>query len=130
MGSRISKQQLAIAALLQNPNVADAAKQAGIGHRTLTRWLSGDPEFQSAYRDAKKQVVQGAIDRIRAACSEAVTALREIMTDAESPSSSRVSAARTILEMAMRSLEVEEFNSRLAELERQLTTLTEGGSQR
>lgn len=128
MGNRSSKKETAIAALLQQPNVADAAKQAGVGHRTLTRWLNSNPEFQAAYKEAKKQVVQGAIDQIRLACQEAVQVLQSIMSDVDAPSRSRVSAAKVILETAMRSIEIEEFNNRLAELERQLMLIT-GGSQ-
>jgi hypothetical protein len=42
------KQEDAIAALLTQRNVEEAARAAGIGVRTLLRWLKL-PEFQAAY---------------------------------------------------------------------------------
>ena len=45
------KQEDAIAALLTQRNVEEAARAAGIGVRTLLRWLKL-PEFQSAYHAA------------------------------------------------------------------------------
>ena len=47
------KQEDAIAALLTQRNVEEAARAAGIGVRTLLRWLKL-PEFQSAYRQARR----------------------------------------------------------------------------
>jgi hypothetical protein len=46
------KQEEAIAALLTQRNVEEAARSAGIGTRTLLRWLKV-PEFQAAYRQAR-----------------------------------------------------------------------------
>jgi hypothetical protein len=46
-----------------------------------------------------------------------VEALREVMTDQDAPHASRVSAARTVLDMAMRATSEEEIEKRLAALE-------------
>ena len=45
------KMDAAVAALLTQRNVEEAAQAAGIGATTLWRWLK-QPEFQAAYREA------------------------------------------------------------------------------
>jgi hypothetical protein len=52
------KQEDAIAALLDAPTVAAAAGKAGIGERTLRRWLR-IAEFQSAYRRERRRTGGG-----------------------------------------------------------------------
>src|SRR5260370_23002489 len=47
------KKEEAIAALLTQRNIEEAAKVAGIGANTLLRWLKV-PEFQTAYREARR----------------------------------------------------------------------------
>ena len=47
------KQEEAIAALLTQRNVEEAARTAGVGTRTLLRWLKM-PEFDAAYRQARR----------------------------------------------------------------------------
>ena len=47
------KQEEAIAALLTQRTVEEAARTAGIGTNTLLRWMK-TPEFDSAYRAARR----------------------------------------------------------------------------
>src|SRR4030081_1824115 len=47
------KTEDAIAALLSQRNVDEAARTAGIGTRTLLRWMK-DPEFDAAFRAARR----------------------------------------------------------------------------
>ena len=49
------KKEEAIAALMTQRNVEEAARAAGIGHQTLLRWLRL-PEFQDAYREAGRRM--------------------------------------------------------------------------
>jgi len=51
--------------------------------------------------------------------------LRDVMNDTESPASARVSAARAILEIAVKAVELEDLEARIEELERLLQK--EGG---
>lgn len=116
-GEKLSrKQEQAIAALLTAPSITEAAQQTGIGEQTLFRWLK-DPAFAEAYRQARRQVVQQAITQLQAACGEAVENLRVIMGNPEAPASARVSAARTVLEMAVKAVELEDLEQRLSALE-------------
>jgi hypothetical protein len=66
------KQEDAIAALLTQRNVEEAARAAGIGVRTLLRWLKL-PEFQSAYRQARRDAFGQAIARLQQGTSAAAT---------------------------------------------------------
>src|ERR1700692_4320954 len=56
-GSKFTrKKEEAIAALLNQRNIEEAAKSIGIGTQTLLRWLKV-PEFQTAYREARRAAV-------------------------------------------------------------------------
>lgn len=112
------KQELTIAALLTAPSVGAAAQQAGIAEPTLYRWLK-DAAFQTAYRDARRQVVQHAIVQVQRATGEAVETLRAVMQDPEAPASAKVSAAKAILETAVKAVELEDLEARIAMLEAQ-----------
>ena len=103
----------AIAALLSHPTVEAAATATGVSKTTLLRWMQ-DPEFQRAYRDVRRQVMDRSIGRLQAATGEAVTALRAA---ARSRGSVRVSAARAIWEFSFRARELMDIEERLAALE-------------
>ena len=110
------QQEGAIVALLSDPGLTGAAKAAGVGKATLWRWLQ-QPTFQEAYRRARREAVEQARARLQRASGEAVEALRDVMNDPDAPHASRVSAARTVLDMAMRATSEEEIEGRLAALE-------------
>ena len=116
-GEKLSrKQELAIAALLTCSAIADAAKQCSIGEVTLHRWLK-DATFQAVYREARRAVVQHAIVQVQQATGEAVATLRQVMQAAEAPASAKVSAAKTILETAVKAVELEDLEARIVALE-------------
>lgn len=110
------KQESAIAALISEPTVLQAAQKTGVGESTLWRWMKGSG-FRSAYRQARRDVVDRAVGRVQDACTEAVETLRAIMQDSNAPTSSRVTAAKSVLEIALRSIELQDLEERIAELE-------------
>jgi hypothetical protein len=114
MGLRKEK---AILALLTAPSVEAAAKQAGVSHTTLYRWLQEDIAFQNAYRKARKQVVDQGIAQIQQAVGEAVNALLEVLHDPLSSGSAKVAAARVVLETALRGVEIGDLEERITALE-------------
>lgn len=116
-GKMERKQEIAITALLTAPTIQQAAKIAEVGESTLWRWLQ-IPEFEKAYRDAKKKTVSQAINRLQQITGEAVETLREIMNDKESPAHVRVTAAKTIIEQSIKAVEIEELVGRVEELEK------------
>jgi hypothetical protein len=64
-GAKFSrKMEAAVAALLTQPNVDAAARTAGISVATLMRWQK-EPEFQKAYREARRAAFGQAIARLQ-----------------------------------------------------------------
>ena len=111
------KQEEAIAALLSQRNIEEAARVAGIGTRTLLRWLKL-PEFQAAYRQARRQAFSQSIARLQPGCSAAATTMLKIMLDQNAPASTRVRAAECVLNHATKAIEIEDIEARVADLER------------
>jgi len=116
-GEKLSrKQDQAITALVTCPSITEAAAQCELAEVTFRRWLKQDG-FQAAYREARRAVVQHAITQVQRATGEAVETLRNVMQDAEAPASARVSAARVVLETAVKAVEVEDLEARILALE-------------
>jgi hypothetical protein len=65
---------MAIAALLSEPTIEAAAHGAGVGTRSLYRWLQ-TPAFREAYRQARREVVSHGLAQLQHACAQAVTCL-------------------------------------------------------
>jgi len=76
-----------------------------------------DQAFQEALQEAKHRIVAQAIIQLQQTTGEAVETLRTIITDNEAPSSSRVSASKTVLDFAVRAVKLEEIEDRLKVLE-------------
>ena len=89
---------------------------ARVGERTLHTWLK-DRAFASAYREARATAVSQAIARLQQASSEAVDCLKDVMEDPEAAAPAKVTAARTVLEMAVKGTEIAELQRRLNALE-------------
>lgn len=105
--------QRALQALLTQPTKKAAAAAAGITDRTLSTYLS-DPEFQQAYKRAFSELVTDATRQAQQALSPAISALRDIVEDSEEAASSRIAAARSLLEYGLR---LTEFSDILRDLE-------------
>jgi len=69
--------------------VEEAARTAGIGTRTLLRWLQ-IPEFQKAYREARRAAFSQSIARLQQGASAAATTMLKLMIDTNTPLSVRV----------------------------------------
>ena len=111
------KQEEAILALMTQRTVDEAARVAGIGARTLWRWLK-QPEFDDAYREARRSTFSQSTARLQQASSAAVSTLLKIMVYPSAPAASRVRAADCVLEHGTRAIEIEDVQARLSELER------------
>jgi hypothetical protein len=110
------KKEEAVTALLMQRNLEEAARAAGIGTQTLIRWLK-IPEFQVAYREARRAASLQSTARLQQASSAAVSTLFKIMADGSAPASSRVRAADRILGHAKHAAENEDIEVRVAALE-------------
>ena len=114
-----SKQSLAIAALLACPTQAAAAEAAGIGHRTLTRYLA-DPDFIEALKQAESALIA---DNVRALVSD-MQANRQVMAEIRdkpsNPAGVRLRAAIALDNSLKAWRDLYTIEQRLTDLERRL----------
>lgn len=111
------KKDEVIAALLTQRSYEEAARSAGISLATLTRWQK-IPEFDKAYREARRDAFRQSVARLQQASGAAVTVLLKVMADPASPPSVRVRAADSVLDHSAKAIEIEDIEARVAELER------------
>jgi hypothetical protein len=111
-----TKQQTAILALLSHPTIAAAAKACQISEETLYKWMK-QPCFVAEYAVARRQAMTTGLSLLQKASGAAVATLVMLMQDKDTPSSSRVAAARSILEFAFKANELLDVETRLASLE-------------
>lgn len=110
------KQHKAIAALLAEPTIKAAAEALGVGERTLHTWLS-EPAFDRAYRTARREAVRQAVARLQQSASRAAEALDTIVGNRFERAHVRVAAARAILDLAIKAVELEDLEARITALE-------------
>jgi hypothetical protein len=84
-----------------------------------------DDDVIERLRQARQQAWSRAMGQLQEAGPEAVEALRKILREAKN-AAPRVSAAKTILELGLKSLELGEFQERLERTDRQNTRRVEG----
>lgn len=116
-GSKFSrKKEEAIAALLTQRNVEEAARVVGISTPALYRWMK-DPAFDAAYRGARRAAFGQSIARLQQGSSAAATTMLRIMVDSGAPASARLRAADYVLSHAKHGVEIEDIDLRVAALE-------------
>jgi len=111
------KMEEAVAALLTHRNQEEAARSVGIGVATLLRWQKL-PEFQTAYRLARRQAVAQAMARLQQSPGAAVSTMQRLMVESGTPAAVKARISQTILEFAIRGVELEDIEVRVSELER------------
>jgi hypothetical protein len=111
----------AVTNLLQFPTLQQAAEATGIGLRTLQLWLKDDA-FQELYRKAKADLLEGATTQLRVESRKMVEVLVKIAKDTKVNAAARVTAARSVLELALRAHEIEDLWQQIQELKQQSTT--------
>ena len=121
-----AQERRAIAALLTQRNIEEAAKSIGVGANTSLRWMK-EPEFTRAYREARRQAFGQSLARLPQATSAAAATLMKIMVDQNAPASTRVRAADSIFNHAAKAIEIEDIDARVTELERAAGTQKPGG---
>jgi transposase-like protein len=110
------KQEEAVAALLTQRNIEEAAKATGIAPNTLLKWMK-EPEFQAAYREARRAAFGQAIARLQQGTSAAATTLLRMMIEPGTPPSVRVRAAEAVFNHAAKAIEIEDIDARVTALE-------------
>src|SRR5215469_11792656 len=87
------KKEAAIAALLTHRNIEEAAQSVGVSGVTLIKWMKV-PEFDQAYREARRDAFRQSVAHLQQASGAAVTTLLKIMVDPGAPAL-RISFCRT-----------------------------------
>ncbi len=123
------KQELLLVALLATGEAKRAAEQAGVSETSAWRWLQTEA-FQTRYRAARRQLVEVAMSQLQADCGAAARVLREVAEDASVLASSRVAAAKTILELSIKAVELIELQERIQRLEETITNQDKGKAKR
>ena len=111
-----AKKEAAILALLTARSVEEAARTANFPPRTLYRWMK-EPEFDTAYRRAKRSAFGQTLARLQQASGPAATTMLKIMLDTNLPASTRLRAADCVFGHAKHAFEIEEMEARVTALE-------------
>jgi DNA-binding MurR/RpiR family transcriptional regulator len=124
-GGKIGRKlEEAVIAMLTQRNIEEAARAVGISPATLMRWQKL-PEFQTAYREARRAAFGQAVARLQQGTSAAATTLLKTMIDPATPASVKVRAAEAIFNHAAKAIEIEDIEARVTALE---AATTAGGS--
>ena len=113
-GRRPNREDAALAALLSERTIAEAATKAGIGESTLLRWLA-DPSFKSRYRAARGAVVESAIGRLQQGVTDAVDTLTRNLTCGIP--ASEIAAAKAMIDYSIKAVELVDLAERVEALE-------------
>jgi hypothetical protein len=110
------KKEDAIVALLTHRTIEEAARAVNVSTKTLLRWQK-EPEFDAAYRAAKRAAFGQSIARLHQMTTAAVSTLGKVMLDPATPPATRVRAADSILNHTTKAIEIEDVEARVAALE-------------
>jgi len=73
-----TRQDRAIAALLESPSIAAAARKAEVGESTLRQWLREDEDFQAMLRLTRHETLSHVTTRLQQEAEKAVDAASTI----------------------------------------------------
>ena len=121
------KKEEAIAALLSQRSIEEAARFAGIGATTLLRWLKRS-DFRDEYLKARREAVAQAGARLQQATGAAGVTILKLMTDPNVPPGVRLRSAECVFDYAFKGIEVEDIGMRVAELEETVNQVRPAGS--
>jgi hypothetical protein len=97
--------------------IEEAARAAGVGTRTLIRWLKL-PDFGREYRKARREAVHQSVARMQQATGAAASVVLKLMTDPNVPAAVKLRAAESVFDRAFKGIELEDIEARVSELER------------
>ncbi len=116
--AKLNKEQIALN-LLTCPTIKEAAEKSGVSVTTIFR-LKRTDDFKTILKTVKDNMFNEAMNKAQGYCLESLEILRTIMNDKVATDSSRVSAARTLLELGVTMFENENIVQKLQDLERRL----------
>jgi len=111
------KHETAIVALLEQPTLTKAAEKIGVNQATLFRWLK-EEDFRERYFEVRREAVSQAVSRLQQVMTGAVDILYDIGQDKNVAANVRVTAAKAIIDRAIKGVELEDIEVRLTRLEK------------
>ena len=105
--------------LLAGYSIAQSARRARVGERTVRDWLS-QPSFRGELDARRRQVFQQSLDQIQALAARAADALGDLLS-ARQPSTVRLATCRVVLETGLNERSAKELLARLNVLEESLS---------
>ncbi len=121
-GQKSRQQELFLAALLTQPTIGKAAAAAGISEATAGRWMKEEP-FQVRYADARRLALGEVMAFLQQTMLAAVAVLRTVMLADTTKPTTKVMAARSILELGLKSVEIEQVEHQMQQLLQQMREL-------
>ncbi len=109
-----NRQLLAIPFILSSASVEEGCKKARVSRTTFYTWLKND-EFKAELKRQRDEMIQGAFDRLKCAISKATIELIKLM-DSSREDIKRL-ACKDVIELAFKSIELEEIEERLVKVE-------------
>jgi len=111
-----NRQEKAIILLLQNKNLDEVAKTLRVSRSTIYKWFERQ-DFKEKFAEVRQQVFNESLEELKTLTKEAIATLKDILKNG-TKETSRVTASKTVLELALRLKEVEELEKRVEELEK------------
>jgi len=111
------RQARTLTLLAQGLPVAEVCRQSMVNRSTLYRWLE-QPHFKAAVDAATAAAIDDLTRRLTALGAQAADTLASTMADPQAPASTKVQAARAVLENLLRLRELVNLETRIAALEK------------
>ena len=115
-GSLNTKQRRAIAALIEARTIQDAAQAAGVGERTLYRWLE-DPIFARELNKAEGNLIKSAVAALVGDMLQNFDVIKMIRDNTQAADGVRLRAASILDSSLLRWKEMDDLEERIARLE-------------
>lgn len=118
--SSLSSSQLkALPSIIASRSVDEACKEAGISRNCYYEWMK-TPEFREEVTRIREEILNEAIEHLKANTTKAVATLSALMDNEGSPAVQR-SAANDVLNYVIKFREVQDFDKRLQEIEKSIS---------
>lgn len=115
------KQAKALACLLAEPTIEKAAQAASVSRQKLYDWMK-DATFKAALDEARALLFTDNLATLKASMREGIEALRLALNDPAATVANKITAGKTLIELAIRANEQLEIETRLQALESQMNT--------
>jgi len=111
------RQLKAISAVLNSKNISEGVKAAKISRTQFYEWMR-NPDFKAEFKRQRNELIDLALHELKISTAEAVGVLRKLLT--ASNEGIRFKTATAIIENVLKSIQIENLEERLSEIERRI----------